>query len=162
MHLRGLDSFKPDDIKAYVKQHVGRDYSRIEWIDDTSANLVFSAESAAAEALVALCAIEIVDATQSPPLGLLPAKAYPARPEAVIQLRFAVEGDRKQVGAAARSRFYLLNPEYDPEERRRKGDFGRARYRDRYSDRYGRGGRGQADRSRGRRAYRHFRRQPLR
>ncbi len=141
VHLRGLDTFKPDDIKAYVKQHFGAgDFSRIEWIDDTSANLVFASESTAAEALVALCAVEIADATQLQPLELLPAKPYSPKPDATIQLRFAVVADRKQVGAAARSRFYLLHPEYDPEERRRRGDFDRGRYRDRDGDQHRRSG----------------------
>lgn len=44
----------------------------------------------------------------------------------------AVVGDRKQPRAAERSRFYLLHPEYDPAERRkREGPRGGNRYRDR-------------------------------
>jgi hypothetical protein len=34
----------------------------------------------------------------------------------------------EEFGAASKSRFYLLHPKYDPEERRRRGD---RRYRDR-------------------------------
>lgn len=59
-----------------------------------------------------------------------------------MHVRFATGGDRKVAGAAARSRFYLLHPEYDPEERKRRGEM-RGRYRDR--DGYGRRG----DRGRG-------------
>lgn len=45
-------------------------------------------------------------------------------------------GDRKQAGARDRSRFYLLNPEYDPAERRkREGYRGGHRGGDRYRDR---------------------------
>ncbi|KAK1835956.1 hypothetical protein QBC39DRAFT_274148 [Podospora conica] len=131
IHLRGLDSFKPDDVKAYVAQHSAAQYDRIEWVDDSSANLVFKTESLATEALVALSALAIVDPSSLPPLEAVPAKEYAAKPDSVLQVRFAVEGDKKAAGAAQRSRFYLLHPEYDPEERQRRGDFGRSKYRDR-------------------------------
>ena len=130
VHIRGLDALTPDDIKAYITEHVGSGskgvgsvpYDRIEWIDDTSANLVFSSEAVAAAALIALAALPIDDATQLPIGEALAAKTYSAKPDEVsagLSVRFAVASDRKQVGAAARSRFYLLHPEYDPEERRR-------------------------------------------
>jgi hypothetical protein len=131
VHVRGLDTFKPDEVKAYVSEHYGGQFDRIEWIDDTSANLVFKSESAAHEALISLAAVEIADASQLPPLEELPAKTFAPKPDSILQIRFAVEGDRKAAGAAARSRFYLLNPEYDPEERRRRGEFNRSKYRER-------------------------------
>lgn len=149
LHLRGLDTLNPGEVKAFVGEHYGGGPpERIEWIDDTSANLVFRSESAAQEALVALAAVEIADVTAIPPLECLPAKPFSAKPTAGLQLRLAVAGDRKAVGAAARSRFYLLHPEYDPEERRRR-DGGRDRrsYRERDGsgrDRRG-GGRGRRD-----------------
>ncbi|KAK3684944.1 hypothetical protein B0T22DRAFT_204033 [Podospora appendiculata] len=141
VHLRGLDTFTPEDLKAYLAQHYGDGYfDRIEWIDDSSANLVFKHESIAQEALVALAAIPIGDPTQMPPLEQVRAKDFAAKPDSILQVRFAVASDRKVVGAAARSRFYLLHPEYDPEERRRRGEFSRGKYRDR-DDGYRRGGR---------------------
>lgn len=169
VHLRGLDTMTPDDVQAYVREHVGaagtaNTYDRIEWIDDSSANLVFASETAAAAAVTALCAMPIDDATQLPVGELLPARPYTARVLAAqaaaqaapgretdtappaptglpLQVRFAVASDKKLVGAAARSRFYLLHPEYDPEERqrfrnRRRDDRGgRGRDRDRERDR---------------------------
>jgi hypothetical protein len=115
-----------------VKEHFSSaTVDRVEWIDDTSANLLFSSNSTAAEALVALSTVEIADPTHLPSLELLPAKPYSAKPDVALQMRFAIAGDRKQAGAAARSRFYLLHPEYDPEERRRRGEFDNRRYRDR-------------------------------
>lgn len=134
----------PDDVKAYLSAHFGGGtFQRIEWIDDTSANLLFASESSAQEALVALAAVEIADPTQLPPLESLPAKSYGAKPTAAIQVRFAVVSDKKVKGAAERSRFYLLHPEYDPEERRRREGRDNRRYRDRDGDRgFGRDRRG--------------------
>lgn len=132
IHIRGLDTFNPNDVKAYLAQHSSASqFERIEWVDDNSANLLFRSESAATEALVALSALDIVDPSSLPPLEALPAKQYAAKPDSVLQVRFAIEGDKKAAGAAQQSRFYLMHPEYDPEERRRRGDFGRNRYRDR-------------------------------
>jgi hypothetical protein len=132
IHIRGLDSFNPDDVKAYVAQHFSAgQFERIEWVDDSSANLLFRSESVTTEALVALSALAIVDPSSLPPLEALPAKQYAAKPDSVLQVRFAVEGDKKAAGAAQQSRFYLMHPEYDPEERRRRTDYGRTRYRDR-------------------------------
>jgi hypothetical protein len=136
VHIRGLDTFNPDDVKGYVAEHYSTSQlSRVEWIDDSSANLIFKSESIAQEALVALAALEIADAMQLPPLEDIPAKSFSQKPECTLRVRFAVVSDQKVVGAAERSRFYLLHPEYDPEERRRRGEFGRGKYRDR-DDRY--------------------------
>lgn len=82
--------------------------------------------------------MEIADATQLPPMEILPAKPVADKPEVALQLRFAVESDRKERNAAQKSRFYLFHPEWDPEtdegKRRREG-------RDRrYRDRDDRGG----------------------
>ncbi|KAK1240641.1 hypothetical protein MKX07_004669 [Trichoderma sp. CBMAI-0711] len=138
IHIKGLDSLHTDDIKSYVKSHYGT-VDRVEWIDDSSANLVFSSEPTARDAFVALSAIDIADATA---LGLgetVPAKALEGRSEISLQLRFATLADRKQAGAALRSRYYLLHPEHDPEERRRRQQENRTRYRDRDRDRDHRG-----------------------
>jgi len=122
----------------YVGEHYGV-VDKVEWVDDTSANLVFMSESIAQEALISLSAVPIADPTQLPALECLPAKPISAKPEVSLQVRLAVASDRKQAGAAARSRFYLLHPEHDPEERRRR-EGGRNRYRERDSRGYrGRG-----------------------
>lgn len=131
----------PDDVKAYVAQHCSDDsvrLERIEWIDDNSANLLFASGDIALQALQALSAADyyILDASQLPARQLLPAKSFSAKPEITLQVRPALESDRKQVGAASRSRFYLLNPKYDPEERRRRNEA--RRYRDRNGDSFSR------------------------
>ncbi|KAH7032826.1 uncharacterized protein B0I36DRAFT_320113 [Microdochium trichocladiopsis] len=139
VHIRGLDVLNPKELKAYVAEHFPEtSFSRIEWIDDTSANLLFGAEDVASRALAALAAETIVDVAGLPLKQLLPAKPFSQRPEVALQVRRAVWGDKKQQGAAQRSRFYLLNPEYDPEERaRRRGETRRYRDRDGGDD-YGR------------------------
>ncbi|KAK0635514.1 hypothetical protein B0T17DRAFT_483649 [Bombardia bombarda] len=132
VHIRGLDTFTPEEVKAYLAEHYGTgQFDRIEWIDDSSANLIFKYDSTAQEALVALAAVQIADVTQLLPLIEVRAKDFSRKPDSVLQVRFATVGDRKVTGAAARSRFYLLHPEYDPEERRRRGEFTRGKYRDR-------------------------------
>ncbi|KAL1851407.1 hypothetical protein Daus18300_012518 [Diaporthe australafricana] len=149
VHIRGLELLDETQLKQYVSAHVGgKGADRIEWVDDASANLVFNSESAAQDALKTLAAVEILDATQLPPLEVLPAKPVSEKPEVALQVRFALESDRKVKGAAQRSRFYLFHPEWDPEteegKRRREGRD--RRYRDR-EDRggYQRGGRGRYD-----------------
>ncbi|KAK1756901.1 hypothetical protein QBC47DRAFT_421998 [Echria macrotheca] len=132
VYIKGLDTFTPDDVKTYLQQHNGSgQFERIEWIDDSSANLIFKSESAAQEALVALATVPIADPTQLPALEALAAKPYSSKPDSMLQIRFSVAGDKKVSGAAQRSRFYLLHPEYDPEERRRRGEFPKGKYRDR-------------------------------
>lgn len=138
IHIKGLDTFTPDDVKGYLAEHYSTSQlSRVEWIDDSSANFILKTEAIAQEALVALAAVEIADVTQLPPLEEIPAKNFSQKPECVLRVRLAVTGDRKAARASERSRFYLLHPEYDPEERRRRGEFTRGKYRDR-DDRYDR------------------------
>ncbi|KAI9155277.1 hypothetical protein HJFPF1_07858 [Paramyrothecium foliicola] len=144
VHIRGVDTLHTDDIKAYVKAHYGV-VDRVEWIDDTSANLLFSSELAARDALVGLSTIEVADATALAVGETLPAKPVDGKPEISLQVRFAVQSDRKQTGAALRSRYYLLHPEHDPEERRRRQQDTRSRYRNRDGDYRRNGGRHRRD-----------------
>ncbi|XXH00390.1 hypothetical protein Hte_006734 [Hypoxylon texense] len=136
LHVRGLDVMNPDEVKAYVAEHYSEDpMERIEWIDDSSANLLFSSAAAAARALGSLVLEDVQDVALLPLRKLVPAKPFSKRPEVSLQVRLAVATDKKQAGAASRSRFYLLNPEYDPEERRRRDP---RRYRERDGDGVGR------------------------
>lgn len=112
----------------------------MEWIDDTSANIVFSSDNTARDALVALSTIEIADPSALSIGEILPAKTIQSRPEITLQVRLAVQSDRKHAGAALRSRYYLLHPEHDPEERRRQQQ-NRNKYRHRDNRRDDRNGR---------------------
>ncbi|KAI0140556.1 hypothetical protein GGR57DRAFT_509331 [Xylariaceae sp. FL1272] len=140
VHIRGLDMMNPNDVKAYVAHHCAASdvtMIRIEWVDDTSANLLFADDALASRALQLLAASPGDNALPHLPLRtFLPAKPWAGRPEIQLQVRPALESDKKQVGAAQRSRFYLLNPEFDPEERRRRTDA--RRYRDRQRDSFSR------------------------
>ncbi|KAM0711519.1 hypothetical protein Q7P35_000885 [Cladosporium inversicolor] len=116
VHLRGLDDLTPQKIEAGVREVCDMEfYRRLQWIDDTSANLIFDTEAAAADALAALSAEE-----ESEPLRLRAVKPLEALGGAQLQARMAIEADVKVAGAKDRSRFYLMNPEYDPDSRPRK------------------------------------------
>lgn len=130
VHLRGLDNLTTKDIKAFAAEHFAT-YAptNVEWIDDTSANLVYDTEDIARDALSAFAFTEIADVSPVPALQSIPAKALSLHPETKLEVRIAVQGDRKQAGARERSRFYLFNPEYDPAERRKR--HGGNKYRDR-------------------------------
>lgn len=93
--------------------------------------MVFASDSAAQEALVALSAVEVGDVSLLPALELLPAKPATQKAGVSLQVRLAVSSDKKQPRAAEKSRFYLLNPEWDRENRVQK-------YRERDDERGGR------------------------
>lgn len=145
VHIRGLDTMHTDDVKSYVASHFGP-VDKVEWIDDSSANLVFGSELPAREALTALSSIDIADATALSIGEALPAKPFEGRLQVSLQVRFTFQSDKKQAGAALRSRYYLLHPEHDPEKRRRRRQQqpppqhdNRSRYRER-DDNRGRNG----------------------
>lgn len=102
--------------------------TRIEWIDDDSANIVYDDSETALQALIAFAAVQANNVTSAQQLQLLPAKSISTKPTAKLQVRLAVLGDKKMAGARDRSRFYLWNPEY---ERPRREGRGGPRYRDR-------------------------------
>ncbi|TVY25871.1 Uncharacterized protein LHYA1_G005674 [Lachnellula hyalina] len=133
VHLRGLDNLTTKDIKAFAAEHFDEHSPlRVEWINDTSANLVFESVDIAADALRALAAVDIGDVSQIPVMQAFPTKPFSLHPNTNLEVRAAVVGDRKQAGARESSRFYLMNPKYDPTERRKRGgQRGGNRYRDR-------------------------------
>jgi hypothetical protein len=121
-------------LKYFAGEHYSLDeFERIEWIDDTSANIIYSTANAAHEALLALTNTVVLnmDASSIPPLQLRPSKGLSMRPEAELYIRQATTIDVKKKGAHEASRYYLLNPDKDPRERKRQQD-----------PRGGRGGRG--------------------
>jgi hypothetical protein len=133
VHIRGLDDLTTKDIKLFASEYFSAyTPTNIEWIDDTSANLVYETPDIAQEALLAFAAAEISDISPIPILQTVPAKPPPLHPQTKLEVRLAVLGDRKQAGARERSRFYLFNPQYDPAERRKGAGYrGETRYRDR-------------------------------
>lgn len=91
--------------------------------------MIYSTAHAASEALIALTksAVLEVDARDIPPLQLRPAKGLSKRPEAELFIRQGTSIDVKKKGAYEASRYYLLNPEHDPRERKRQEEPRRGR-----------------------------------
>ena len=111
VHVRGVDRLNTFDIRQWAEEHYSSDlFKKVQWIDDTSANLIYDTEIAAAEALSALSAEGVAD-----PLQLRQAKSLSTYPEAPIQVRQAIVADAKAPGAKDRSAFYLFNKEWDPD-----------------------------------------------
>ncbi|CDM27122.1 hypothetical protein DTO013E5_4302 [Penicillium roqueforti] len=145
VHVRGVDEMTTENIKQFARDCSGQEPVRVEWIDDTSANLVFSSAEIGLQALTALTQVaEEEDASTLPPLRLRSAKLLSSHPDSVLQVRSAVKSDRKQARAHEKSRFYLMHPEHDPRERLRQefadrrrsddagdGDYSRRRFDDR-------------------------------
>lgn len=121
-----------DEIKQFAGDHFALEApSRIEWIDDTSANIIYSSADVGFQALAALTQVsEEEDASALPPLRLRSAKLLSSHPDSVLQVRSAVKTDRKQPRAHEKSRFYLMHPEHDPRERLRQELADRRRYGD--------------------------------
>ncbi|PGH16052.1 hypothetical protein AJ79_02032 [Helicocarpus griseus UAMH5409] len=123
VHIRGVDELSTDDLKRYASEHftVGEP-ARIEWIDDTSANFVYSSTEIGLQALAIFSQQQIPeeDASALPLLRLRTAKSLSTHPDSVLQVRSAVKTDRKKHRAHEASRFYLMHPEHDPRERVRR------------------------------------------
>ncbi|KAF3937181.1 hypothetical protein ABW19_dt0202018 [Dactylella cylindrospora] len=124
IHLRGLDNMSSNDVKIFVASHFPEPaIEKLEWIDDTSLNLVYKDGETAAAALTALTAESGANAF---PWELREAKRSDAYPLARLDIRLAVTTDRKEKGARERSRYYLFHPEEDrieqEEKRRRERD----------------------------------------
>jgi hypothetical protein len=116
-----VDDLTTDDIKRFATDHFpAEEPSRIEWIDDTSANIVYSSEDVGLQALNALTQPNDEDGTSLPSLRLRTARSLSTHPESVLQVRTAVKTDRKRPRAHEVSRFYLMHPEHDPREKLRR------------------------------------------
>ncbi|KAJ9615486.1 hypothetical protein H2200_001561 [Cladophialophora chaetospira] len=159
IHISGVDDMHTNDILAFVHDHysaVGDDV-HVQWIDDTSANIVFKDNDTAKQAHVAFLTSPVsVDEIMNNPFDLRAAKRLASRPSAMLAVRVAQQGDRKRKNAREASRYYLMHPDQDPTERMRKefentrGDYRRRRFDDReLHRRRGGGGRGYQDPSGG-------------
>jgi hypothetical protein len=125
IHLRGLDTLDTGDIKTFAKLYFPSEhFVRVEWVDDTGANLIYDTPEAAADALFSFTS-EHIDAANMHPLQLRPAKPLSLEKDGQTQsyelsLRAATTADVKRKNAREASRFYLMNPDKDPLERRQK------------------------------------------
>jgi hypothetical protein len=121
IHVRGVDDMATKDIVAFATEHFPntKPSGRIEWIDDTSANIPYESADLALEALRSFVEPLPSDFDISQ-LQMLPAKPSSTHPSASLQVRLAVQSDRKKPRAHEASRFYMMHPEHDPRERLRK------------------------------------------
>lgn len=121
VHIRGLDNLTTSDIEKFAAEYYLSDkFRRVEWIDDSSANIAYETADAAREALLRLSSDPNADALS--PLQLRRAQTLASRPDVELQIRQATLGDAKAPRAREKSRFYLMNPEHDPGERRKRHD----------------------------------------
>ena len=133
IHVRGLDNLSQKDIEDYTTEH-SHPPSKIEWINDTSANMLYETPEQAIAALQAFSDVEITAMPHD--LQLRQAKGFSIKPDARLEARIAIVGDKKQPGARDRSRYYLFHPDQDPAEKKSaagKRRERRTRYRD-YED----------------------------
>lgn len=137
IHIRGLENLTTSDIKAFSEEHYPSETPpRVEWIDDTSANLVFEEEETAMAALQHLT-LPCNENDFLPLSQLRAAKALSTHPQSSLYVRIAAITDQKRPRAYEASRFYMMHPEHDPREQRRRGgsfpgdgDYRRKRYSD--------------------------------
>ena len=132
VYIRGLEDLTTSDILAFSFEHYpsNRNPPRVEWIDDTSANIVFGGEETA---MVALRHFTLTSGKGEhlPSSQLRAAKPLSTRPGSSLYVRISAVTDQKRPRAYEASRFYMMHPEHDPrEQRRRDGSFqGNSDYR---------------------------------
>lgn len=115
-----------NEIKQFCRENYTlAEPQRIEWIDDTSANIIYADADTALQALNSFSAITEEETASASKLYLRSAKGLSSHPESILQVRIAVQTDKKKPKAHEASRFYLMHPEYDPREQRlREGNRG--------------------------------------
>ena len=124
---------------AFAAEHLSFEIpTRIEWIDDTSANMVFDAPGTASKALDQLLNSASGELSSVSAFQLRPAKTFSKHPESSLQIRVALFSDRKRPRAYEASRFYMMHPEYDPREQRRRDGSSQDGSHDYRRRRYGR------------------------
>ncbi|MCJ1394057.1 hypothetical protein MMC18_006935 [Xylographa bjoerkii] len=122
IHIRGVDDLTTDDIRTFsLENYSTHPPLRIEWVDDTSANIVYETPEIASEALRLFSLRSNADLALLHPLQLRAANRLSSRAGSDLQVRIAVTTDLKRPRAYEASRFYLMHPEHDPRERRRRG-----------------------------------------
>jgi Nuclear cap-binding protein subunit 3 len=117
VHIRGVDNLSTDDIRLYALTLYPSIEFKVEWIDDTSLNLVYESADIAISALQTMSLPRIEELPSS---TLRPAKPLTGeKPIEGLKIRIAFMGDKKERGARDRSRWYLFNPHPAEEHERR-------------------------------------------
>ncbi|KAI8144588.1 hypothetical protein BJV82DRAFT_607841 [Fennellomyces sp. T-0311] len=117
IYLHGLDEMSTKDINAYCTD---LDVKKVEWINDSSCNLVFEDEETANKAISSLLRSDPEDPVTH--RVLRKARAYTQESSGHVfdnlHIRVATTQDIKEPGARDKSRYYLLHGE---EQRRNNG-----------------------------------------
>ncbi|KAI8891452.1 hypothetical protein K501DRAFT_166325 [Backusella circina FSU 941] len=109
--LRGVDEMSTSDIKKYCDS---TDLLKVQWINDTSCNLIFDTKEQAEQVTKALVTDPDVEVNHK---TLLTAKSFENADGKIIELslRLATDEDVKSKGSRERSRYYLLHGTEDSE-----------------------------------------------
>lgn len=117
IHICGLDNLSTSDIQKFAIEHFpAADPTKVEWVDDHSANLIYASTDLTTEALDAFALASDSSITYD---ALVPAKPLSTHPDTTLTVRRATITDVKAPRAREASRFYLLNPAHDPSSRQR-------------------------------------------
>ncbi|KAI9354006.1 hypothetical protein BD770DRAFT_445332 [Pilaira anomala] len=114
LFLQGVDDMSTKDISSYCPS-----LKKVEWIDDSSCNMVFETSEEAQEALLTLMVAEDRGAVVVDHRQLVAAKPFLKEEEGVehkLFIRVATDEDVKERGARQRSRYYLIHGKEEEEE----------------------------------------------
>jgi hypothetical protein len=113
LNLQGVNEFDPNDPLYYIMEHCGADprAKQLRWVSDSSVNLEFYSSQDAAAALVLLTHEEVANTDTLLAQDSRRAKTYSKKPDSVLRVREANDGDQKHKGAANRSDYYNRNPD---------------------------------------------------
>ncbi|KAK5106228.1 hypothetical protein LTS08_000346 [Lithohypha guttulata] len=140
VHVRGVDDLSTDNIRTFASDYFPDADPYVQWVDDTSVNLVYKDKTLARNALLSFVQQPItMEDVQTYPFESRTAKPLVINPGSMLTVRIAKMADRKRKNARDASRYYLLHPEADPTERIRRerqtkgdqGDYKRRRFDDR-------------------------------
>ena len=138
IHLRGTDDLSTEDLIALAQQYEPDADVHIQWVNDTSANIVCKGKDNMQKIFLKLVDDNLSwDTVMTEPFTMRMARQHPSHPATMLQMRVAQAGDRKRKNAAVESRYYLMHPDEDPTERIRqefnnhRGEYRRRRYDDR-------------------------------
>ncbi|KAG4304545.1 hypothetical protein PORY_001938 [Pneumocystis oryctolagi] len=113
LYLKGVEEMSTEDVKEYCITYCLSASPSIEWIDDSSCNLVYPDASSALSALSYICQSKIDTLYIN---SLVPAKMHPKYNNSKLFIRHSRISDKKAPGARERSRWYLFHPH--PDEKR--------------------------------------------
>jgi len=113
LNLQGVEDFDPNDPLYYAMEAIGSEprAKQLRWVSDSSVNLEFYSPEDAAAALALLTHEEAGDPNSYALQDSRRAKTYSKKPNSILRVREANDGDQKPKGAANRSTYYQRNPD---------------------------------------------------